>query len=377
MTGQSEILFPDAAAIRAACAIAEPESLSLEFKEKTDPTNAIPSKDDRRNIAKSVSAMANGSGGLIVFGVKTIKVEGADCASEVRPINDIATFKSQFDSSVFSLISPEVKSWQSRIVEEHSVPGAGYLVCEVDTSLDRPHMCTAANEHTYYRRSFQGDLPMTPLEVREQILAIREAQLCVRIRRGGGTFSSMSDWLSVKAQFNFLLENTGQRMCKNPFLRVQTDPFLSGYAKDPLTSRHKTDFAPGTLLHIDDLLPSLTLSFHARVVRHQLYNSLHLDNKTMALDSIKIYDGNDELHSPTISDKVEIGGVALNLMFGAENASTKKQEVTFDAMLLKRLAFHASLSSLIDSWGGRPVLSWLPEREAEFFGKDDFELLVG
>lgn len=374
----SEILFPDGASIRLLCSRAEPEALVLEFKEKTNPLSPIPTRDDRKNIAKSVSAMANGSGGTIIFGIRTINADGIDCASEAKPISDINAFEAQFRTAIFSFISPELKSWKTRVVEDSQTPGAGFLICEVSSSPDRPHMSVAAGEHTYYRRSFQGDVPMTPLEVREQILAIREAQLRLRIRRGGGAFSWVSDWLVVKADFSFLLENSGQRMCKNPFLRVQTEPAMRSYgAQDPLTARHKTDFALGLLLHIGDVLPSLTLCFYARILKDQLYHALRTADQRIARESIKLYDGNDDIHSNTITDKSEIDGLALRAIFGAENASTKQEEVNFDADFLKRMVFHAASSSLVQGWGGRQCLQWLPERELEFFGQDNFDLTVG
>lgn len=47
------------------------ESLSLEFKSKEINDNPTLSANDKRNIAVSVSAMANGDGGTLVFGIRT------------------------------------------------------------------------------------------------------------------------------------------------------------------------------------------------------------------------------------------------------------------------------------------------------------------
>ena len=46
------------------------ESVDLEFKEKTDASNGEPGRDDRRNLAKILSAFSNSMGGLVVWGVK-------------------------------------------------------------------------------------------------------------------------------------------------------------------------------------------------------------------------------------------------------------------------------------------------------------------
>ena len=273
--GASDALFPDAASIRSAYESREPESLTLEFKQKSDPSNPIPTKDDRRNIAKSVSAFANGSGGTIIFGVETEKLDGADAAKSAKPIDNIREFQKQFEGVIQTFISPELASWTCRVVEDVDGMGRGFLVCEIQTSTDRPHMSIATGEHTFYRRTFQGDVPMTPLEVREQMLAVRDAQLELLIRRGGSTVSSKFSCVTVKADFSLILRNSGSRMAKNPFIRVSSKPAMGSYAHcDPLSGKHRTEFPTGSILHVGDSLPALSLYVSALVRHGDLYSGI-------------------------------------------------------------------------------------------------------
>lgn len=374
---RSEEKFVDAESILEACQNNEPEALGLEFKEKADSSNAIPTKDNRRNIARSVSAFANGSGGILIFGVRTKRIGGADVAIEEKPISDIDHFRSQFETIVHSCISPDLETFDTRIIYDDEDPKKGYLVSEINSSADRPHMSTAQGEHTYYRRTFAGNIPMTPLEIKEQILSVREAQLNCVITRGGATFSSVSDWLVLKVEFNLILENVGQTMCKNPFLRVDGHPSItSHHSIDRHTGKYRTDFQSGTLLHVGDSMPALNLSMTSRIFHHDLRAALSNGEKELARDAVKLYGGEDDLHSTTIGDKKEIDTVELKILFGAENAATKYESVVIDTELLKNLVFHAGISYLLDQWGGRSFVNWTAGREDEYFKNASFEIRV-
>lgn len=348
------------------------ESLTIEFKEKSDPSSPAIGKEDKKNISKSVSSMANGSGGTLVFGVRTRQKDGIDVVDKLMPISDVRSFKRQFDSVVQSTISPDLKSWKSWSVSHDKAAGNGFLVCEISTSLDRPHMSTAPNEHRYYRRTFQGTIPMTPLEIRDQMLAVRGGDIRLKIVRGTHTVNRVSDWISSKVDVHFILENIGSTMCRNLFLRVSSSPYMFSHNTNYLAERHSWNYGPTDICHIGDLVSTMSVSYHCRILKNDLYRGLANADKESCYDAVRIYDGRDDIHSKTISDKLEIGHIDMNVIFGCEGAVAKKHSLRLANSDLARMAFHSLRSDLLADWGGRGHLPWVEDREIEIFGKDDF-----
>lgn len=315
--------------IESLCSNAVAEGLRLEFKEKEDPSTPALSRTDKKQIAEAVSSFANSDGGTVIFGIKSARRGDADVAVEVRPIAEIDQFASNFHMVCSLNVSPPLPH-----IEVHAVPmddgGNGVLVCEVFRSDQRPHMSTAPGVHSYFRRSFQGNVPMTPSEVRDQILAVRDAILEPVISYpAGGSYSMGYNWVSARSSIVFSLKNVGQALCRNPFLRAKSDVKLQSHTArfDQNLGAWKTTFPYGTLIHVDDQERCLSLAFNALV----RFDTLHLLFESGASDfteSVYFFHASDNYHVDTVTDKTSLEEITFDLRFGAENAPAVTSSVS-------------------------------------------------
>jgi hypothetical protein len=323
--------FTDRAALEALCSSGEPEGLQLEFKEKEDASHGNLSKPDKRAIAEAVSSFANSDGGVLIYGVRSDKRGDVDVATELRPIEDIDAFASAFRVVCAVNISPELSAVNLSVIYADKARRRGFLVCEIQRSNSRPHMSTAVGVHSYYRRSFTGSALMTPSEIRDQILAIREAALVPEITIGrGGSYHPGYEWISVEVPIAFALRNTGDRICKNPFLRVSAScPLRTNSAyHDPALREWKVNTPLGEFIHVGDAKAFFDLKFIARPVLNELCSQSQMTAARM-LAGVKIYPGDSDVHSRTILDKQEINGITLGLTYGAENATAQTLELRY------------------------------------------------
>lgn len=305
-----------------------PEALQLEFKEKNSPDRPELDNGDKKVIAKAVSAFANSGGGTLVLGVRTTKAGDLDVAAELRAIKEPELCRAQVEYVCKTNVSPEIAG----IVVTALVgpEGTGVIVCDVPGSERRPHMSTAPTVHTYYRRTFQGDVPMTPFEVEEQVLAVREAVLNPTVRIGaGGTFSNVSDWISVGYGVEFAVENVGARACLNPFLRVRSSvpPQSNAATFDPRLRMWKNNVPYGTIVHVDDAMSFFSLQFVARVFPEQLRVAADASEDEL-LGAIHLY-RDHELHGLTVTDKKEIAELDFEVNYGAENSVARTKSFAF------------------------------------------------
>lgn len=306
-----------------------PESLQLEFKEKNSPENPNLDNGDKKTIAKAVSALANSGGGTLVFGIRTTKVGDVDVATEVKSICNLEACRTQVEFVCNTNVSPEVAGLN--VTGLSNSEGSGVVVCTVPASERRPHMSTAPSVHSYYRRTFQGNVPMTPFEVQEQILAVREAVLNPTAKLGhGASFAGGHNWVTIVYSIDFGLENVGARACTNPFLRVRSSEFSrsNGAIFDERLGAWKSKIAYGTLIHVDDALRLFNLEFTARVLPEKLFlaSTAGVDQ---LIDAVRLYGGRDGLHEKTILDKAEIDHLAFDVTYGAENAASKTRNFIF------------------------------------------------
>lgn len=311
------------------CVLATPEGVSLEYKEKEDSRTAELSRIDRRSIAEAVTAFANSEGGVLVFGLRSEKRQGIDVASDIRPISDVAVCRNLIELVVSTNVSPSLPRLTVDAIE--IADGAGIVVCHVPRSELRPHMCTAQGVHRYLRRGFEGNALMTPTEVKDQMLAVRDAVLEPIISYpAGGSFSIAKTWISASVSIGFSLKNVGQALCRNPFLRVKADCDLhsSSVTFDAALEAWKTTFPYGTLIHVDDQQTCLSLSFNA-AVRLDYLEHFFRNEETELTESVIILPGSQNHHLQTITDKKSLDQIELNLRFGSENSAADAKTVSF------------------------------------------------
>lgn len=307
------------------------ESLALEFKSKEFSDNPTLTTVDKRNIAKSVSAMANGDGGTLVFGVKTETVDGLDTASTLAPIAQVDRFAVQFEALCATAVIPRLESLQVRVVHADDSASSGFLVCDVPQSLNRPHMTVTKGEHRYYRRTFEGNVHMTPSEIRDQILAVREAVIHPEISFSGGGLHTTGDiWSVIRTGFSFKLSNNGRAVCRSPFLRASASCRLHAHSATYVEDRAywKTEFAPGWLIHVGDSDHCYNLNFVA-FVRWDVLQTKFVSGDASLTEAVIVQSGEADLNTKTITDKISLDTIEFALSWGAENASIRSKKVSF------------------------------------------------
>ncbi|CAH2465271.1 MULTISPECIES: hypothetical protein [Bacillus] len=115
------------------------ENIFLTFKRKTDYTNSILSKDDKKNYEKNVSFFSHVSGGVIIWGVASSKnIDGVNIAKKIQPISNGKAFLSNLNCLFpkdFIAINPDVKNIYIPFPKETNngfvityVPGNNYLL---------------------------------------------------------------------------------------------------------------------------------------------------------------------------------------------------------------------------------------------------------
>ncbi|MDM5439733.1 hypothetical protein QUG02_16835 [Bacillus hominis] len=115
------------------------ENIFIIFQCKTDYTNSILSKDDKKNYEKNVSFFSHLSGGVIVWGVKSSEnKDGVKISKKIQPITNAKAFLTNLNcllSKDFPAINPDVKNIYIPFPKETNngfvityVPGNNYLL---------------------------------------------------------------------------------------------------------------------------------------------------------------------------------------------------------------------------------------------------------
>ncbi len=139
----------------------EPESIRLEYKRQLN----LASDSDKKEAAKDASAFAHSIGGLIIYGVDEVNVNGRAVAGALTPLHD-PSVESRLVNVLASRITPPA------LVEVLWVPegngAGGFLLVRVAPSEWSLHMV----DGRYYKRLENGAHPMTEQEVGARYAAI-------------------------------------------------------------------------------------------------------------------------------------------------------------------------------------------------------------
>ena len=116
-------------------------------------------KDSRREHARDVAAMANGGGGLLIFGV----AEEDDAAAEITPVplgDEVTRLRQVTNSLLEPYLHLEIEE-----VEVGDDPGQGVIVVSVPSSARRPFAVVEGSRLGYFRRTGRNRHPMDEAEV--------------------------------------------------------------------------------------------------------------------------------------------------------------------------------------------------------------------
>lgn len=155
----------------------EQEDLQLEFKTINDASFNF--NDDKRNLARALSGFANSSGGIIVWGVGTSKVDGVDCASELKPISNIALLESRLNNLTGKAAMPIIDGVLHRTIDQGG--NSGYAMTFVPESDRGPHMAELG-EHRFYKRSGDSFYRMEQFDIADMFGRRGKPELVVYYR---------------------------------------------------------------------------------------------------------------------------------------------------------------------------------------------------
>ncbi|MCK5051626.1 MAG: ATP-binding protein [Candidatus Cloacimonetes bacterium] len=189
------------------------ENLNLDFKtiNKSDLSN----KDDKRNLAKSLSGFANSNGGLIVWGIDARKNDDdIDCACEYKRIDNLKLFISRLNELTSRTTKPPVDGIKHKAVKEKG--DNGFAVTYVPECDSGPIMAKLG-EDRYYKRSGDTFYRMEHFDIADMFGKRRKPKLLLtgRYLKDGNTptiFISIENMGKGIAKFPFVAFN-----CPKPF----------------------------------------------------------------------------------------------------------------------------------------------------------------
>lgn len=148
------------------------ESDKTEFKREL----ALSSPSERAEAAKDVSAMANGVGGRIYYGIAEKKLDdGTVVASEIVPLAD-GSLPERLENVLVEGIHPVPRYEMYRV----DVDSGYVLVVEVYPSYSRDlHMVSGFKQYRFYRRGEYRTIPMSEPEIREAYLRIAASRYAI------------------------------------------------------------------------------------------------------------------------------------------------------------------------------------------------------
>jgi len=128
----------------------EPESLHLEYKVVKNPAQPFNHRDDKRILAKTMSAFANAEGGVILWGAEEQKVSDDEKVLAGFPgLTDAEKTLRKLEDRTPEATSPPVPGVVHRLVDVNEKTVVATLVPRSD---EGPHMAKLG-ENRYYQRS--------------------------------------------------------------------------------------------------------------------------------------------------------------------------------------------------------------------------------
>ena len=168
------------------------EHLHLDFKAVG---SADLTRDDRKNLAKSISGFANSDGGVIIWGVDARQnSEGVDGARATRPIENLDRFMSRLRHLAGEAVSPAVPSVRHRPIPIQGT-SKGFAATLIPASDGGPHQAKLG-EDRYYKRSGDRFSKMEHFEIEDMFGRRPRPDLFLmhRVIHGGEPSSDRRSW---------------------------------------------------------------------------------------------------------------------------------------------------------------------------------------
>lgn len=207
------------------------ENVALEFKRKERPELADISKEDKRNLGKALSGMANAQGGVIIWGVKATreKDDPVDCARECQPIAGIERFEADIRNLAGELLTPKHDGIEVLRVNSENDDGVGYLLVRVTRSERRPHRSEAPNDGRYYRRAGSSTFTMEHGDL-EDAFSRRAAPIVGLVYELTGPTQVLGSGPGEQVGVSLRLgvKNHSETLARFPYINVKVRPRSAG-----------------------------------------------------------------------------------------------------------------------------------------------------
>jgi len=188
------------------------ESLSLEYK----AGDALGKSDAKKaEIVKDVSAVANSSGGVLIYGIAEFQQrESRHRPEKIDPVNR-QEYSKEWLEQIIQSIQPRI---EGVVIEPVNVDNAS--VCYVVT-VPQSHTAHQARDHVYYRRHNFNVLPMEDYEVRD--VMNRRKRPKIRASIFASRHAGVEGYILVR------LENVDAVLAKDYMVDLQVPIDLDGH----------------------------------------------------------------------------------------------------------------------------------------------------
>jgi hypothetical protein len=252
----------------------EQENLHLEFK---TVNSASLDRDDRKNFAKALSAFSNANGGLIIWGIRAVRIDGVDCASDLIPIGRVSALLSNLETHTGQWVDPQILGVLHKAIFTDKGNDQGCVVSFVPESDGGPHMSSL--EWLYYTRSGSSTYKMTHSQIADRFFRKRAPRLTLHTRVSRLQLMKVHNDEYVGFELIVGLKNYGKAIAKYPYLSIKVlEPYvisrggLDGNGTESLKRLPRrypfdrtswgagveTVIHPGTILEITRIVPPLT-----------------------------------------------------------------------------------------------------------------------
>lgn len=197
------------------------ESVSLEFKCKRDASSGAFEKEDKRNLGKTLSALSNSMGGLLVWGVECRKDQDqVDCASSLQPISGIERFYSEASVLTGEYLRPRNEGIRLATILHPDNSSVGFLLIGVGRSDRRPHRSDAPNDGHYYKRVGGSSYVMEHFDIEDAFRrkSVPELRLLHRIIPGGSGSAGGLHYTQLKVILS--IKNMSMTSALYPFVEI-------------------------------------------------------------------------------------------------------------------------------------------------------------
>ncbi|HEY5740924.1 MAG TPA: ATP-binding protein [Terrimicrobiaceae bacterium] len=153
------------------------ESRTLEYKRDMPNTRG----EGLKELLADVSAFANSSGGVIVFGVDERESEPSDCVGV--QITDSVNEKLRLEQTISANLDPNLRGCRFDVIATRN--GKTILALRIPANLNAPHMIRTGSPKFFFRGS-AGKIPMDSYDIRAAFLSsegLAQKVSCFRKRR--------------------------------------------------------------------------------------------------------------------------------------------------------------------------------------------------